>query len=229
VDRANGDGISNDVPWAAVFDPAANMLALSAIQAQGFRAASELVDRFVRIASTGLNGIDGSAAPATPPDGDQRADLFGATGLEPLITSWWATVDQFLRNPATRGVEPEAPGPATLDLSTGQATGRLQLMADERGAATADVWLKNDGPDDFGKVRLRCSDLLAHDGAVVPAHMLRFEPDIVPMPARSSRGVTVEVEIGGDLAPGSYRGTLLADGHPDVWLPIGLAFNPSVP
>jgi hypothetical protein len=59
--------------------------------------------------------------------------------------------------------------------------------------------------------------------------MLRFEPDIVPMPARSSRGVTVEVEIGDDVAPGSYRGTLLADGHPDVWLPIELAINSLVP
>jgi hypothetical protein len=228
VDRTNGDGFSNDVPWASVFDSAANIRALSAIQAEGFRAASELVDRFVRIASAGLNGIDRSGTSATPANGDQRADLFGATGLEPLVTSWWSMVDQFLRASATRGVETQTPGPATLDLSTGQATGRLQLIADERGAATAEVWLRNDGPDDLGKVRLRCSDLLAHDGAVIPAHMLRFEPDIVPMPARSSRGVTVEVEIGDDVAPGSYRGMLLADGHPDVWLPIELAINPLV-
>ena len=46
------------------------------------------------------------------------------------------------------------------------------------------------------------------------------------MPARSAvEGVTVEVEIGEDVAPGSYRGTLLVDGHPDIWLPIELAIT----
>lgn len=42
------DGTIDDLPWASVFDPAANARALSAIQAEGFRAASRIVDRFVR-------------------------------------------------------------------------------------------------------------------------------------------------------------------------------------
>ena len=41
------------------------MRALSAVQADGFRAASELVDRFVRIAAAGLNGNETSAPPPT--------------------------------------------------------------------------------------------------------------------------------------------------------------------
>lgn len=44
----NGDGTIDDLPWASVFDPAANARALSAIQAEGFRAASRIVNRFVR-------------------------------------------------------------------------------------------------------------------------------------------------------------------------------------
>ena len=48
--------MSNDLPWASVFDSAANMRALSAVQADGFRAASELVDRFVRMAAAGPDG-----------------------------------------------------------------------------------------------------------------------------------------------------------------------------
>ena len=44
----NDDGTIDDLPWASVFDPAANARALSAIQAEGFRAASRIVDRFVR-------------------------------------------------------------------------------------------------------------------------------------------------------------------------------------
>ena len=54
--------MSNDLPWASVFDSAANMRALSAVQADGFRAASELVDRFVRMAAAGLDGSKSSAA-----------------------------------------------------------------------------------------------------------------------------------------------------------------------
>src|SRR3984957_4436147 len=42
------DGTIDDLPWASVFDPAANARALSAIQAEGFRAASRIVDQFVR-------------------------------------------------------------------------------------------------------------------------------------------------------------------------------------
>ena len=46
--RTTGDdGSIADLPWASVFDPEANARALSAIQARGFRAATEVVDRFV--------------------------------------------------------------------------------------------------------------------------------------------------------------------------------------
>ena len=78
----------------------------------------------------------------------------------------------------------------------------------------------------MGKVVLRSGDLLLHEGSVITARSMRLEPDIVPMPARSSRGVTVEVDIDENVAPGIYRGMLVADGHPDVWLPIELVVKP---
>lgn len=218
--------MSNDLPWASVFDSAANMRALSAVQADGFRAASELVDRFVRMAAA---GPDGSKSSAPPADGEPT-DLYGATGLEPFLTSWWAMVDQFLRiaSPRREG-EPVEADTATLDFAAAQANGRLQLSSVAPGAATAEVWLHNRGPDDMGKVALRCSDLLSHDGNLIAARLMRLEPDIVPMPARSSRGVTVEVDIDEHVAPSSYRGMLVADGHPDVWLPIELVIKPVLP
>jgi hypothetical protein len=81
----------------------------------------------------------------------------------------------------------------------------------------------------MGKVALRCSDLLAHDGASVSAEAMRFQPDMVLMPARCSRGVTVELDVGDDVAPGRYRGTLLADGQHDLWLPVVLMVGPLGP
>jgi len=221
-----GDGVNSELPWSSVFNSAANMRALSAIQADGFRAASELVDRFVRMAAAGLNG---SEPPAPPADGDP-ADVYGATGLEPFVSSWWAMVDQLLRVSSPRRTTDAAEADtAMLNFAAEQATGRLQLCTVAPGAATAEVWLHNRGAVDMGKVALRCSDLLSHDGAVVAARLMRFEPDIVPMPARSSRGVTVEVDVDDHVAPGSYRGMLLADGHPDVWLPIELVVKPLLP
>ncbi len=224
--HAAGDSNGSDLPWSSVFDSAANMRALSAIQADGFRAASELVDRFVRMAAAGLNRSESSAPSA---NGDP-ADVYGATGLEPFVTSWWATVDQLLRvSSPRRTAETADADTATLDFAAAQATGRLQLCTVAPGAATAEVWLHNRGPVDMGKVVLRCGDLLSHDGVVIAAQLIRFEPDIVPMPARSSRGVTVEVDVDEHVAPGSYRGMLVADGHPDVWLPIELVVKPLLP
>jgi uncharacterized membrane protein len=100
------------------------------------------------------------------------------------------------------------------------------LVASEPGAVSTEVWLHNRGADDLGKVRLRCSDLLAHDGALIESALVRFEPDTVPMLARCSRGVTVEIDVPDDTAAGNYRGTMLADGYPDIWLPVVLRILP---
>jgi hypothetical protein len=47
---------------------------------------------------------------------------------------------------------------------------------------------------------------------------VRFDPPLVDLPARSSRGVGVSVDD--DASPGTYRGVVLASGIPDAWLPI---------
>jgi hypothetical protein len=227
VDRANGDGNINDLPWASVFDPAANARALSAIQAEGFRAASELVDRFVRIATTGLGGTDRSTTSATPIANDQRADLFGATDIEPLIRSWWSMVGQFLLAAAPRTADSAPPDPAALDFSNAEANGRLDLQATAPGSATAEVWLHNRGAADLGRIQLRCSDLLAHHGAVIGSAAVRFEPVAVAMPARSSRGIELKIDVPPGVQPSVYRGTLLAEGHPNLWLPVVLTARSS--
>ena len=47
------------------------------------------------------------------------------------------------------------------------------------------------------------------------------------MPARSSRGITVEVRIAQDVNPGTYRGNVLASGGPELWLPVTIAVEAS--
>ena len=227
MDRESGDGSINDLPWASVFDPAANARALSAIQAEGFRAASEIVDRFARIATAGLNGKDRSTTSAGPLTNDQRADLFGATDIEPLIRSWWVMIGQFLLGSAPVATDPVSADGATLDFANDKVDGRLDLGTAVPGAATAEVWLHNGGAADMGQIRLRCSDLLADDGSAITASAVMFDPAIVPMPPRSSRGIDVKIEVPQGVQPGVYRGTLLVEGHPELWLPVVLTARSS--
>ena len=84
------------------------------------------------------------------------------------------------------------------------------------------MWLHNRGPDDRPDVRLQCSDLLSHEGNVIRADAVLIDSAVVPMPRRSSRGVVITINLAPDVLPGIYRGTLLASGHPDLWLPVVL-------
>jgi hypothetical protein len=215
------DGSIADLPWASVFDPAANARALSAIQARGFRAATEVVDRFVRITERGFG------APTGPTD-DGTAEGFEAPRIPEIgriVKSLQKTVSQL--GESARGETPSEQ--AGLDLVNSAASGEARLDASEAGPTVTEVWLHNRSPVDLGKVRLRCSDLLSHDGAVIDSSVIRFEPDVVPMPGRCSRGVTMEVDVAQDDPPGCYRGTLLAEGHAEVWLPIILNITSQMP
>jgi hypothetical protein len=218
VSRDFGDGAVGEAPWASVFDPDANLRAVGEIQARGFQAASEVVDRFVRLASkTGGANVGQSSSEVEHNGSKQTRESLGLD-VDRLVSSWESLMGRLVQS--LRGSS--APGFPTLDLTITDSYGVLSLQAVPGGRACSEVWLHNGGPKDLGEVKLRCSDLLRHDGGVVAAHSVGFEPDVVAMPARSSRGVCVEVDVAEDLPAGAYRGTLLAHGHPDVWLPVVL-------
>jgi hypothetical protein len=239
ANRPRGDDDLTELPWASVFDPAANARALSAIQAEGFRAASRVVDRFAQIAGN----VSGGPRRPTDPDA-AKATASPTPGLNPdvdlIITTWWTMVGQMFR--AMRGetvsgdatpvtvdanvdADVDANVDANVDVATDVATGAVQLGSGE----TAEIWLHNSGGDDSADTVLRCSDLLAHDGAVIASTAVAFTPAVVPLPARSSRGVAIRVETGDDVKPGSYRGTILLSDHPGVWLPIAVVVPPPTP
>ena len=221
MNRGIDDASFNDLPWTSVFDPAANARALNSIQAEGFRAASELVDRFVRIARSSLNGTDWPTISSAPLNNEQRADIFGATDVAPLIRSWWSVVGQIvLGADAQNSSGPEEPA---LDLEKLESAGRIELVATAPGVVTTEVWLHNRGTTDFGDVTVHCSELLAHDGNVISSTSVRVLPEVVAMPPRSSRGINVEVSVPPEVAPGTYRGNLLASGGSGLWLPVVLA------
>jgi hypothetical protein len=216
--RDRDDASIADLPWAAVFDPANNVRALGAIQDRGFRAATDVVSRFVRMTDRGLGA--GSAPSA---EGTQGGGAATDPDLGRILTALQSVVSQLGQSVLNNN---SVPPEAALDLVNSASSGQAVLEASEPGPAVTEIWLHNRGPQDMGKVRLRCSDLLAHDGALIEASAIRLEPDMVPMPARSSRGITVEVDVAENHSPGWYRGTMLADGHDEVWLPVSLHIAP---
>jgi hypothetical protein len=222
-----GDGTIDDLPWASVFDPAANARALSAIQAEGFRAASRIVDRFARAVGSNANGKTSGATnghPAVDPDAAADGNSAGAAGIqefERLTRAWWSMFGQFLLR--SMPVTAQAGGhPLSLDVNNADTKAGLNFEAAVAGSASTEVWLHNRGPDDRPDVRLQCSDLLSHEGNVIRADAVLIDSAVVPMPRRSSRGVVITINLAPDVLPGIYRGTLLASGHPDLWLPVVL-------
>lgn len=215
--NVGNQGSISDLPWASVFDPAANARALSAIQAEGFRAASRIVDRFVRAAES--NG-EGSGDGATD-EANVDAAPVGLPELERLTRAWWSMAGQFLLRsvPGSAGTSSESLG---LDVNDPDSRQTVSLEAAVGASASTEVWLHNRGPDDRADVCLRCSDLLSHQGDVIGADAVVIDTPVVAMPRRSSRGVAIAVDLPEEVRPGVYRGTLLASGHPDLWLPVVL-------
>jgi hypothetical protein len=115
-------------------------------------------------------------------------------------------MDQMLRS---RGVE--------LDSGHG---GLLTLQGAAGARATGTVWMHNTTAQrDSGVPRL--TDLASHDGRVVPASAARFQPAALAIEPGASASATIEVALA-DVAPGVYRGHVLARGLPDAALPVRL-------
>lgn len=226
-DREIGDnGNFADLFFSSILDPEANARRLTAIQAEGLRAASELVDRFIRVANPESNGNGYSKKPSVNQNGEEnKGETANGAIIEPLLRSWMTMTEQFLRG-STQLSDGAPEGLATLDLEKAEAQGALDLACRSPGVARSEVWLHNRGLGNLGEVRLRCTELLAHDGHVISSAAIEFEPETVPMPGRSSRGVSIKVLVNQDVPPAKYCGTLLAEGYPDLAIPVAVTVEP---
>ena len=89
------------------------------------------------------------------------------------------------------------------------------------------MWLHNGTSTAVGPLALRCGPLSDADGAVLDGAEVGFEPrEVDPLPARSSRAVVVSLAAAGPLRPGTYRGTIQAQGAPRLWLPLEVVVEP---
>lgn len=188
------------------FDPVAGMRAVADIQAEGLRAASDLLERILR----------------SEPDVPDARTRSVTGGMGALVEAW---TDLLQRTVAALA---GGPGALTVAIDANGAGPQVRLAVDETGAGEAtDVWLHNGTLDPAGPLALRCGPLADVDGAVLDGAQVGFEPgEVESLPARSSRAVAVSLTAGGPLRPGTYRGTIQAHGAPRLWLALEVVVEP---
>jgi hypothetical protein len=202
---------------APALDAAAGVRALVDVQRRGLAAAGDLVDRLVRAVDGDPDGdLEGDGGPGGA-GGPRGAGAGAATSPVDDLVRLWADVvrlglDTFGQTFGHTFGQVVSPG-ATVDVATGAAAGRAQV-----DGGPTEVWLHNPGDHDYAQIRLHCGELRSADGAVLPAAAVRFDPEVVPLPARSSRGVVVSLDSPVDVPAGAYRGVILAAGVPAAWL-----------
>jgi hypothetical protein len=204
--QAEGEG--RERRSATRFDPLAGVRVMADIQAEGLRAAGELLERVLR----------------SEPDGNGRASS-PAGDYTALVDAW----GELMR----RTVSMFAPGGSGALTVPVDAIGvgpplRLALDASTAGSGAAtEVWLHNGTSSAVGPLVPRCGDLRSAEGKRLKAFKLRFEPrKITRLEARSSRAVKVSLVAKDAPRPGIYRGTIQAKGAPGLWLPVEVTIKP---
>jgi hypothetical protein len=205
MDRSQGDGESNPGRRSPFFDPVAGMRAMADIQAEGFRAAGELIDRML----------------GSEPDGPGRARSSAAGGDYSALVDAWTDL---LRRTVAGLARPDGTDAVTVSVDSTGVGPQVRLATSGDSAATTEVWLHNGSFSAIGPLALGCGQLSDPDGTVLEGAEVSFEPaEVTLLPARSSRAVTVSLAAAGSLRPGCYRGMIQARGAPGLWLPFEVA------
>jgi hypothetical protein len=204
----------------------------------GLEAAAAVVERMLELGRAASSGIQVPIAPNTEPpsaptepvsDAPDRPapspDLTkmsrrlraDAERLVELYATWTRALVDGAANLAEQAVagSPRAHGPAEAALRFGPAA---------RGTTTrAEAWLHVlDGPPG-PRARIHSTDLVAHHGDRIPSDVVSASPAALDTSAsRTSVPVAVTIAVPDGVRPGTYYGHLLADGLPEVVLPVVL-------
>jgi hypothetical protein len=209
MDDSRADRESGPKRSVPRFDPVAGMRAVADIQAEGLRAAGELLERMLR------SEPDGRGSRERSPAGDYTA----------LVDAW---TDLF-RRIAAGLAQPPQQGDVTIPVDSSGVGPPVRLAlgeAERTNGAVAEVWRPNGTFSAVGPLALRCGPLSGSDGTVLEGAQVHFEPrEVELLPPRSSRAVVVSLATNGSLRPGTYRGTIQADGAPRLWLPFEVAID----
>lgn len=218
--------------WESIFDPA-NARLLADAQAQGLRAASDLIERVVAGFGRGdghepdEDDSDGPSPSHTASSGSSSAGFSAPSDEAGRVLEAWTDVLRAVAS--TLGPAPSGPagngsgGPTVeLDVATPAAGEVLRIGVDPDGQVRdgpVRVWLHNGAESPTGPLSMGAGELRSSTGRTL-ASALTFEPATVELPARSSRGVAISLEAAEVLEEGTYRGVVQVAGAPQLWLPV---------
>jgi hypothetical protein len=198
---------SRSVP---LFDPIAGMRAMADIQAEGLRAAGDLLDRVLEPDRRAPAEVSPSPSPSS-----ERA-------YAGLVDAWV----ELLQRVSAGLAPPGDAGRVTIPVDSAAVSPPVRLVLEDPeqvDGAAGEVWLHNGTSAAVGPLALRCGALSTAGGEVLAARVA-FDPAEVPqLPPRSSRGVGISVLAVGEPRPGVYRGTIQAEAAPALWLPVEVA------
>ncbi|HEX3277621.1 MAG TPA: hypothetical protein VHR40_03800 [Thermoleophilaceae bacterium] len=201
MSQSQADGESDRRRSVPLLDPVAGMRAMADIQAEGLRAASELLERMLR----------------AEPDAPERRPPADAGAYTALVDAW----TDLLRRTVAGLAQPGEPGVVTVPLGASGVGPPVRLTLRDGEAPAAEVWLHNGTFAPIGPLALSCGPLADCEGGLLEGVRVRFEPaSVEPLPPRSSRAIAVSLKVKGAPAPGTYRGAIQADGAPALWLPL---------
>ncbi len=208
--ESQSDGEAGRDRSPPLFDPVAGMRAVADIQAEGLRAASELLERMLR----------------SEPDGHDRRSRSAVGDYTALVDAW----TDLLRRTVAGLAGAADPGAVTVPVDRSGVGPPVRVSLPASGGTdggVAEVWLHNGRSSAVGPVALRCGELSDADGAVLDGAEVCFEPrEVKLLPPRSSRAVSVSLSASGPLRAGTYRGTIQARALPGLWLPFEVAIEP---
>jgi hypothetical protein len=184
----------------------------------GFRAASEVVERFISSMGQTDPRIGSEADPRS--SGGQRAafrqlraDLARAVDanldlVRRAFDLYAGAVDRLLGNASA----PDGGGEGShLKLPP--------VLAGHRASST--LWVHNTTPSASPALILRASDLVSHTGETIRSDGFEFEPaEIDIAPPNSSVAVAVGLAIDPAVLPGRYRGYVFVTNLPDEFMTI---------
>jgi hypothetical protein len=91
---------------------------------------------------------------------------------------------------------------------------------------TTTAWLHLLDGDGVPDAPLFATDLVAHDGTVIPAAAVTFDPPTLGPAATTPTEIRVCVVLPAGTGPGTYHGTVLATGLPEVHLALRVEVMP---
>ena len=182
-------------------DPVAGLRAMADIQAEGLRAASELLDRVLDRGSTVYPPADGNG------DGEYTS----------VLDAWAELLERFAAGLAA----PAAGAPAQVRLGVDAVAAPLRIHWKDGEGSEAAFDLHNETRGRLGPLRLHCGVPMDPEGATLHRADVHFEPEeIEELPAGASCRVTLALSAVGAPSPGTYRGTIQAAGAPSLWVPL---------